>query len=114
METTESTLADLKAGDVAYVKTSGYQPIRRVTITKVTSTQIVTNNGDRYRKVDGNRIGSSDRWTFYTLKTATPEIIAAYQRQENLRTVKAARWENLDDDTLAKVAALLPKKEEQS
>lgn len=113
METKESTLDSLKAGDVAYVRKGNTlsDSLQRVTVKRVTDAQIITDDGRRFRREDGRGTERLDRWNSRdVLYPATAKLAAQYERQENLAAVKRVQWESLDDETLAKVAALLPKK----
>jgi len=110
-ETPTITLADLNAGDTAITERGGgYTILREVTIAKITATQIVCENGDRYRLSDGRLIGNTDHWTSDVIYPATGDILARYRRQRNLSTVKNVQWDALDNNTLAAVVALLPRK----
>lgn len=105
------TLENIQAGDTAYMSIGHYGTLHKLTVTKVTATQIVCSDGERYKRTNGYRIGDHSRWSTPTLSPATPEIEAEYQRQQNLSRLKAINWNEQSDETLAAIVALLPQKE---
>ncbi len=99
----------IKAGDEA-VEVDDYGRMTIVKVAKVTpSGQIVLGNEKRYRS-DGREI-SSDKWHSKTLRLLTPElreeIAKKATRQRNLRVLNDVRWENVDDEKLAQIVAIL-------
>jgi hypothetical protein len=108
-ETQEATLESLKAGDTAYIKGSGvYSTMLKITVTKITATQIVDSNGKRYHRNDGYSTEKQTRWGGRDrLLPATPEYTAQYERQENLALIERTNMRALSDEQLAAITKVL-------
>jgi hypothetical protein len=103
-------IGTVKAGD-ELVEEYGYGHLRRIVkVAKVTpSGQIVLSDNRRYRD-NGSAMGD-DKWNSSTLHLLTPglrdEIIREAKRQHNLRILNDTRWENVDDEKLEQIVAIL-------
>lgn len=101
-------LGTVKAGDEVVVSNDGRMTI--IKVAKVTpGGQIVLPDERRYRP-DGSQIGG-DKWHSSTLRLLTPElreqIARKAARQRNLRVLNDMRWENVDDEKLEQIVAIL-------
>ena len=74
-------LSDLKEGDQVFVKRCGGDFID--TIKRVTKTQIITSNDNKFRRKDGAEIGRGQRWSL-RITPATPELIAQVKRKDEI------------------------------
>jgi hypothetical protein len=79
--------ADVKVGDVVVQSDGLGGRLRRVTVDKVTSKEVVS-NGIRYRRDNGRGIGDSYG---RRIKVATPELLAEVERQDEAEAADAAR-----------------------
>lgn len=106
-------LESLKPGDVVAVEYSHGSNGRTFGLRKVgrvTATQVVTNNGDRFRKVTGRLVGQ-DGYYFTTLVPPTDEIRLSILRERLVVRLNAVPWRALPLETLEKIVALLPENE---
>lgn len=103
----------LKVGDaityIAYGGFSQYPTICTITVNRVTPTQYIMSNGDRYRIKDGHKIGG--RWGDSLPQQATDEELAEaraeIRRSKLVHKMSAARWRDLPLDKLEAIAAIL-------
>ena len=63
---------------------------RKCVVTKVTKTQVVTNNGERWTK-DGREWGNSKAWFHSRIEIATPERLAEIEAEREKETIKRQR-----------------------
>lgn len=103
-------LNELTAGDEVIV-VSAYantETIERVT--RTTNTQIIVGNR-RFRKKDGRLVGQTG-YRATRLREPTPDSLRAVrdelQRRRLVLRLSQVNWNQIDTDTLAAVAALLP------
>jgi hypothetical protein len=105
-------IQNLKAGDHVIVSNGGYGYVRTTgQVERVTNTLVVLSNGERYRRRDGRRAGSSS-WSGAYLREATPEAMQEMlDAQERVKIVHALRDANWNAMTLVEsraCAASLP------
>lgn len=103
----------VKEGD-RLIKTTRYgQGI--VTVTRLTETQIIANDGQRYNRRTGKIVGRFDVYDVTFLETATEEQLAAVRKKNAMRKARAQLsrhdWKQESDDTVAAVLLLIGKKE---
>lgn len=84
---------------------------RIVKVSRVTpSGRIVLPNGEQYRP-DGKSVKVYDRWgTRAELSLPTPELRSEISRASNMSIIKEFNLNDLDDDQLAQIVAILNKK----
>jgi anaerobic selenocysteine-containing dehydrogenase len=102
-------IGTIKAGDEVVVS-NDYGRMTIVKVAKVTrSGQIVLADGSRYR--DNGIETGSDNWRKNTLSPLTPELREEIERkalrQANMRVLRDIKWENVDDEKLAQIIAIL-------
>jgi hypothetical protein len=121
--TLKEWLAGLKTGDRVVLAGCGYrgEEIRLCRVDHATKTLVQLNGGGRYRRKDGCPVGAgADIWASARLfiRPLGEGDIERVRRQRNLRKLKDTQWQDLADDTLAAVCAIVDmdkaKKEETS
>lgn len=102
---------ELAAGDAVLTMRGRNGSITKHTIERVTATQIVLDNGDRFRKKDFHEVGESQRWFSARLIPVDTEegkrlIVQARKDRARSRTLSAAEEFRRKDD-LAALDALI-------
>lgn len=102
------SLENLKVGDKVFYNNQSIMGIRR--IVRLTKTQIILKNGQRFRKRDGRLIEGNDVWSITRISLLTPEKIERVTLLE-LRTEAITLRDNLtiplDKETLEKLIKAL-------
>ena len=116
--TLKEWLAGLKMGDTVVLAGCGYrgEEIRLCRVDHATKTLVQLNGGGRYRRKDGSPVGvAADPWSV-RLFIRPPEEgdTERVRRQRNLRRLKDTQWQDLTDDTLASVCAILDKAKKET
>lgn len=106
-QTLESFMASLKVGDLVYVRNNHY--LYKHTVTKLTATQIVLDNGDRFRRENGLSVTPASKWASRSmLHPPSPALEAEYQRRQDLQTISCVNdWKSLGDNKLSAIASIL-------
>lgn len=88
-------MINLNPGDTAFVQQSGFGVTRytSVTVKKVTSKQIVIENGNRYRIEDGRMIGYHGRDS-YKLVEPTEDVIKTVA-DFNIKDRARSKWDRV-------------------
>lgn len=112
MSTEYEWLSTLKPGDKVIRRGTGIGSMDEVvTVGRVTATQVIVGS-EKYRKVNGRRIGDSG-WNSHWLKEATPKLLEsiAYQKRHLAlsRRLQDTRWAKLPLPLLEAVATVLDK-----
>lgn len=118
MSTEHEWLNNLKPGDQVICRSTSIGSMDVVrTVSRVTATQIIVGS-ERYRKVNGRRVGDSSGWHSSWLKEATPEQVEriAHQKRhlELGRRLQDMRWTKLSLPLLEAVVAVLDEHEKES
>jgi hypothetical protein len=110
-----ATRSDIGVGDKVIINRSGWYSRRAIaTVTKVTKTQIMTDQSpsDRWRRTDGRRVGDTGYNNPWLTCPKSPEELLEVERENykadlllKFRTVP--NWSKYDLDTLDRVATLL-------
>lgn len=113
-----SNLADLKVGDKVLVRYSGWgSRMSLATVARLLKTQIVTDNGLRFRRHNGREFGGS-RYSYAYLTNYDEKVWTDYRIEAALRTMRntleAVSWSKIPDDIIRQIFALLPKKNEEA
>lgn len=112
-----TTLADLKAGDLAVIERSGtWGSHTVVSVLKATRTQIVTNETGRHEqrwRIDSGRLVGGSGYHVPYLIPATPTLLAQIaetaKRTRLIRRLKDdTMWGKLSTEVLTQIVALLP------
>ena len=85
-------MSDFEAGDCAALYRAGswgLPSVHRVTIDRVTATQYVLSNGDRYRKSDLREVGTDRYYSPELVALDDPRLASAAKAQERQRLVNA-------------------------
>lgn len=102
-------LAGLQVGDEVVEMTSHIGAFGDLTtVTRVTTTQIVTTSGSRFRRKSGHGVGESGR-VFTWIKEPTREREVAIKRDTALKAVEAIRWRDVPTAIQETVLALVTK-----
>jgi hypothetical protein len=101
-----SWLENVKVGDVVAAY-SGYSrdDIFLKKVERLTTTQIVTEGGDRYRRADGDRVGQGTTYFRAGIMEATPEVHRKVARRGMLRRLQGVGWGTVPDEVLRAVLA---------
>ena len=108
------TLNDVKPGDQVILRpVAGYTPPRPVGVERVTATQIITTNGQRFRRDDGREVGKR-MMDASAISPATPKKLAAIREHERrntlARNIRQAEYSRLSTDQLERIWAILTEK----
>src|SRR5690349_16442262 len=96
----EAWLAGLKAGDlVVIVQRYGDSRSR---VARLTATQVVLQNGLRFRRADGGRIGAS-AWDHSWCVEPTQDRLDEIERRKSCDELRAMQWSKLPLDVLRSV-----------
>lgn len=109
-------LSGVKAGDmVAITSYGGWHGacIAKGEVARVTATQVVTTDGRKWRRKDGDKIGG-DGWNSTDLRVWSATVEAEYReqcaevaRRKLANKIEDTRWRDLPLDVLEAVAAAL-------
>lgn len=99
-----SELAKIKVGDRVFIQEGWYESRRLKTVTRVTPTLILVEQGkenwERFRKENGIQMGRT-MMSYHIASIATPEQIAAYEAKEaeaeRVADQRAAHRQNLEN-----------------
>ena len=84
-QNTTKQLSDLKEGDKVFVKDCCYPGDFIDTIKRVTKTQIITSNDNKFRRKDGCEVGAGQWYRYRShITPATPELIAQVKRKDEI------------------------------
>ena len=104
-------LENVKPGDLAIVSGGGWgvslEPVR---VERLTATQIVLANGERYRKADGRAVQRSGFSTRRIIEPTPERVAAAQDEQTRLRAIAKIRstvWKDQSTETLRTIADML-------
>jgi hypothetical protein len=104
-----SWIDELKPGDVVAVRIEYGSRHVLHTVARLTTTQVILDNGDRFRRATGGEITSS-AWNRSILEFPTEKIRAEVLRRIQLDRLKHAKWHELSDHQLARGVAILDEK----
>lgn len=104
-------LESVKAGDVALLSGGSWGVVLElVRVERLTATQVVLANGERFRRSDGRAVRRSGFSTRRMIEP-TPERIAQAQEEQRrnraLAKIRGVVWKDLGTDTLTAIASLL-------
>ena len=107
---------EFKIGDKVLRHGDRYQNDSIRTVSKITKTQVILNNGNRFRRVDGMIVGGGS-WVHIYISPATEGMITKVRHnQEKRRCVKILnniKWNEYSLNSLTKILMGLPKTEEK-
>jgi len=100
-DNTVKSLNDIKVGDKVFISNTHLSRV-----TRLTPTQIVLTDGDKYRKSSGRLIGGGD-WNIDSITYATTEQIEQHytdiKKRKLAQAVSVTSWQSLTIDQLTKI-----------
>lgn len=106
-------LAGLQVGDAVMVETSGASVSRldERAVAKITKTQVVLNDGERYNRETGRKVGARDSFVFHFIAPLDAGRLLEYKkevaRKRAVRVMETYTWGKLTLSQLRQVEALL-------
>lgn len=104
METKKKTFDELQVGDLVIVERMLTKTIHK--IAKVTKTQIILDNGDKYKRNDGRPVGSTSIWCTTKIVIPTDEMIKDIREENYKRNLVRNVLNHLSPDNITYEQAL--------